>query len=324
MDRIILHVGYPKTGTTTLQDAWFYNLHTSGLIKYYGKCTQKNANLASGEQLLLRQFTNLKRDSLPLPLDKRVSNVFSDERICLPLVFKQNSPQYGRDAMSIADSAAILSNVFQNHGNVTILITIRNQCNLIRSIYAHYYYYLRTHPSYSDISGFIDHILHESHVFEFDKIASHFAKLFDSDNVRILPFELMMNEPDRYIQTLSDILQLPEGNLYESVNMDAHLNKSKSRGNLYIKQMGVIQMQYLRKLVDPIYPVVKMEEFARSYLSDDFVDVIKQKFLTNVTIPPLDDSQINMISEHYARSNLNLSNEYDISQNFLKKNGYIT
>jgi hypothetical protein len=133
----------------------------------------------------------------------------------------------------------------------------------------------------------------------------------------------MIDEPDCYIQTLSDILQLPEGNLYESVNMDAHLNKSKSRGNLYIKQMGVIQMQYLRKLVDPIYPVVKMEEFARSYFSDDFVDVIKQKFLTNVTIPPLDDSQINMISKHYARSNLNLSNEYDISQNFLKKNGYI-
>jgi hypothetical protein len=323
MENIILHIGYPKTGTTTLQNAWFYNLHTNNFIKYFGKCTHNNANSALGEQLLLRQFTNSKGKSFAPSLDNEVVNVFSDERICLPLVFKQNSPKYGRDTTNIFDSAKILSNVFKDYQNVSILITIRNQCDLINSMYAHYYYYLRTHDLYSNMSAFLNYILYESHILNFDTIAAHFAEVFGPDDVYILPFELLMQEPEQYLQSLSDVLQLPENILYESVDMGAHFNKSKSGNNVYIKRMGKIHFQYVRKFIDPIYPVVKMEEIAKSYLSDSFVDTVKQKFLTDVSVPSLDTAQRKIVTEHYNKSNLKLSNKYNITQDFLLNNQYL-
>ena len=41
MKKVILHIGYPKTGTTTLQESVFKNLHQAKLINYLGRSRNK-------------------------------------------------------------------------------------------------------------------------------------------------------------------------------------------------------------------------------------------------------------------------------------------
>jgi hypothetical protein len=44
MKKLIVHIGYPKTATTSLQDKVFYELHKTGNINYLG-ITSKKTNL---------------------------------------------------------------------------------------------------------------------------------------------------------------------------------------------------------------------------------------------------------------------------------------
>jgi hypothetical protein len=57
MSILLLHIGYPKTATTTLQDGLFVKLHQAGKINYIGKAIQNVPYLfANGVKQRSTQF----------------------------------------------------------------------------------------------------------------------------------------------------------------------------------------------------------------------------------------------------------------------------
>jgi hypothetical protein len=86
--KLLLHIGYPKTATTTLQEEIFMKLHKKGKINYLGRTT-KSSHTRSGKSLFrgidwvwhLRQYyiagEALKKGSISLSSNKL--NVMSDE-----------------------------------------------------------------------------------------------------------------------------------------------------------------------------------------------------------------------------------------------------
>ena len=58
MAKIVLHIGVPKTATTTLQNWFFYALHQKGMINYLGRLSSDVVNKNNIQQ----QFSG---DNLP-------------------------------------------------------------------------------------------------------------------------------------------------------------------------------------------------------------------------------------------------------------------
>lgn len=123
MKRILLHIGYPKTGTTTIQNTLFYNLHNSGSINFLGKARYVDDISINKQHNLINSFINdrISIDDLKIDLLPDKLNVYSNE---------------GSAKVSELDRAKKFFKIFQPDINdVRLLVTLRNQPDLIYSLF---------------------------------------------------------------------------------------------------------------------------------------------------------------------------------------------
>lgn len=80
MKKVILHIGYPKIGTTTLQESVFKNLHQAKLINYLGRSRNKiNRFDGVDAAVQLRYFSLYNTRRIEISIEENEVNIISDE-----------------------------------------------------------------------------------------------------------------------------------------------------------------------------------------------------------------------------------------------------
>lgn len=237
MKDLIIHIGYPKTATTSLQNLIFWQLHHHGEI---------HAPLCGGFALRnkLEQISHLSNTKFDcnlevtdedgrtrhLQVDSRLLNdqlssslvnMVSDETLAAPYVAVKNDPRFIVPRLRSSDTTSIptiLHRLF--HGcdtNISILVVLRNQIDHLQSLYAEKVVTWPPSPSFDSASKFyFEQSLNDRpslrhnqllEQFNFYNTISCYADVFGSENIHILLFEDLLYNKAFFIKQLAKIIK---------------------------------------------------------------------------------------------------------------------
>jgi hypothetical protein len=199
---VLLHIGYHKTGSTYLQDHFFQpaNGFSTATDDIRTRIVSDfvfpdNFSFDAGD-MRLRYAPFVERAEA-----KDLRFVLSHERL------SGYPPSGGYDRMLIAQR---LEATFPG---ARVLIIIREQISLIRSLHSQYITdggdlslarFLETpEPQLGRMPGF------RLEVYEFDRLITYYQQLFGADRVLVLPFEAMFRDLPVFLQAVTDFMQMP-------------------------------------------------------------------------------------------------------------------
>lgn len=324
-NQLIIHIGYPKTATTTLQNLLFekhpktlYMHHCNDpdfLESLLGLFFQREIPFKQGVEKhrgstisLINKLENKRENLNP---DYKI--VFSDEGFLSHATNLRHYPknfQWSPDPVSMARKLKIL---FDDNfvKQPKILITIREQLSIIRSFYAEMCftvnrYHIRNFNDYVDKSFLKDKFDFYSSVINYWDIAMLYAEIFGRDNIYILPLEYLQNNDDMYKLILSDLLDIGK----EDINNYIKTNKSKNIRKTVNNKYRVHQ----KSLFDLLYPKSNTFPTILPYLDGFFYKVlrhIKNPF-TRTKRLEYSKEQYCLLREKYTAGNKRLSEEFNL------------
>jgi hypothetical protein len=236
MTTLFIHVGFPKTASTTLQRHLF--ARHSGL-GYLGKPFSET--MAQVEESILRLDSFLYQESkagLQDLVRDEISKSQHDKLLISHEGFLRNT-RYGHH--DLGTTAQRLHQVFAEglgpDSTVRIIVNLRKQPDLILSHYAHF-----IRGSQDDFDSYVETILKNPH-YDFPsslyyyELLSYYADLFGKDNINVVIFECLQRNREQFVGELSAILGIDaaeSGRLLEGKHQkqkdklsDAYLVKPK-------------------------------------------------------------------------------------------------
>lgn len=231
MTRFTLHLGYPKTATSTLQQHVFHRLHEAGHIHYLGMFfggvsdVRKAFFEALTEALYLDdQAFEAAFAVLADALDAALAGVPKDRPVVLSnehLVLCQGSSTLIGAVAYGPQSAQRLAKLFTPRGSCTLLMATRRQDALIRSLYLQRISRAgHAHGGrYSSFDAYIQACLTEptftETFFAFDRMDAAYAEAFPQAERLIWTYEGFCDTPDvhlaRLLSAIAPDLPIPSG-----------------------------------------------------------------------------------------------------------------
>ncbi|MBE0434447.1 MAG: sulfotransferase domain-containing protein [Methylomicrobium sp.] len=320
---IFIHVGYPKTGTTTLQNHFFPKIED---IQYLGKFYDKENKFVFEDELIAKIIFNNEVGS-------QVSGVFDDRAIKSKAILSEEAFLFdclrisrvnGKDYLPSCNNIAMaLRRVFdENRYDVKILISIRKQDDMIASLYAQSYtHYYSKYNKTDTFLKFIDLFLQGkgNHAFkkalDYNDVVSQYKKIFGDRNIHVFVFEQLQNNPNEFYNNLCDFLGV-DGNRLQKELIDKQENiRSTSHGYKKIRKMTLLDKLYFFK--EKYLPIAKIKltkrqkEWLRSI-------VLSKNYQISKSIS-MDSEQRKAILGIYEDANKKLSQSFKLS---LGKYGY--
>lgn len=225
--KLIIHLGFPKTASSTLQYGLFKVLEDKGLVDL--KMWRK---LDASEHLDNRPSSRLfnRQDFLAdyYNLDFNRTCILSDESFTAPLRLRQNN--YGKNIEDPINFPSQIKkfylNIFGEDLEFKILIVIRNQADLIYSQFVEEYKLvlekginiLFGSEGETDLSGY--------DVYDYYKYITELYKVFGKNKVKILFFNDLKNNPEYFYKEIADILELDVAIIDKNLSK-SHINKKK-------------------------------------------------------------------------------------------------
>jgi len=199
---VLIHVGMPKTGTTSLQMNLFVR-HPG--IQYLGKpLTVFSPDVA-------RLTRGITYD--PALNDAAALEAFRAETVepliagqTAPLVISEEEFATSTPASQVSPDA-IANRLVGLFPNAQILITIRRQQEAIPSLYTH----MRDMGLLGDIDfdrWFEANFASEAgqSVYDYAKVAERYSNRFGADRVHLVPFESMRDAPELFVSQVCDLM----------------------------------------------------------------------------------------------------------------------
>ncbi len=292
MKEIILHVGLRKTGSTYLQDKIFpflkdiaFEEPINRLIKQAFKEFDKNDEVFNGIKIEINNTIN-SIDSKKILL--------SNETFILP---------QGCTNEEFHRRLSCLKELFPK---ASILLVIRRQDKIFESLYKHV---IRKEIYSGSMAHFVENIDNYK-LFDYFKIMTACKEKFGNDNVKCIPYELLLQDPLDFVANICKLIGVGQPKNIE-VSKERVLGglsspKLKSKlvyNKLYVKNKASLPFKLIRFLITQFL-------FKSTYIID-FIYFIKPKVM--------DDLSRKTIMENHKDSNEAI--DKIISYN-LKKLGY--
>jgi hypothetical protein len=312
MKTIYLHIGYPKTATTTLQKHIFPYLHG---LKYFHKEFGNKSLDTIIEELLSKKITDLDISSYRDVIDKELSstNLISAENIIFRsfLPYKTNNGITFQNQTIIADK---LKKVFDPlKFDVKILIVLRKQISIISSIYAQSYTdFYSNFDEYNKFKKYVQffstdqlkkHPLNE--LITYNEVVLYYNKLFGKNNVHVLLYEEMLNDKDLFLMNLMDTINI------SSYHFNTAIQQENVRSTDYgYKKVNELTLRILLKnLKNKYFPNInyKLSKHQKNFL--DFF-ILSQNAKINKTLILSNEDKLK-ISNNYNNSNKLLFSLFD-------------
>lgn len=331
--KLILHIGYPKTATTTLQEGLFLNLHSEGKINYLGR-TVSSTHTKSGRSAFNGQdwVMDIKRYLLfdePLnfsseSLSGEKINVISDEGLCTHSFYYKATYNVIVEPFTFPEK---LKKFFGPEIDVHLLVSIRNQPQLIFSYFIQKYNFII--QNIGNIS-FIDFINNKDtnflDIYKFSEIIEQYKTVFDAD-ATVLLFEDILNRPEIVFKQLSNLLGL------STQIIEFYLKNNHYRKKVKPNEFFTIYYNELNKIGEMVATLYGGEEEFKYILNKRKLNrssiyqkkIEKKIFLKTQTkkIPKLKFQEKEILKNKFVDDNHKLSDRYDIDKCILKKYEYI-
>ena len=194
IDEVLFHVGYHKTATTLLQKTLF-----SEEIGYFISDRSKR-------NCIIDAFVS--PSCLAGANVAKLKDLFSETKICDARQMKVVSHERlaGYPATGGVDQEIIARRIKENFPNARILMVIREQNDIILSMY---YQYIVDGGALSlrDYLSGTDRMLHRYPQFSFEyydyiEAFKMYQNLFGASNVLCLPYEMLISEPERFLNSI--------------------------------------------------------------------------------------------------------------------------
>ncbi len=240
MKTLYIHIGYPKTGTTTIQD-YLFNKHSE--VMYLNNEILKS-DITKNILYSSENYVNRNKELLHKELSEVLSKfddkntfVYSNESLLsVSMFFRLNrKPQvYTLDVNCIArklKTVFLESNLFSE---VKIIVTIRNQQDLIKSMYAQVFNrFFKKFRETNSFSRFLNYSFDNSDSFIIDalyynSVIKNYEELFEIDNVGVFVFEELKANPKTFIEKMSNFLKIDSEESYSLIrNKDSNKKSGK-------------------------------------------------------------------------------------------------
>lgn len=325
MKTFIIHIGLPKTGTTTIQESLFPELHFLDKINYLGTTLSKKYYKTPQFHSFTKHFTNLlwfnKKSCLNLEdyLVSDKANVFSSESLGGLYYIHQKMNRINNPEVF----PSLIKNSFSNDVTFKILIVLRNQITRIPSSYAQSYKFYKEDPSKNTLEKFIESISQEKNMFlsfYYDELIKQWANVFGKENITILFFEDFINNQTHFTNELSSLLKV-ENDLVNSLLLNKHYNKKeKMNDGTYIRYT---ERLYIIKILFIILKFLIGTHFKnklKKYLGESLVKHFRFK---KELIRAITNQEKEFIFNVFKHSNERLWKEYSVDKEKLIKYNYI-
>lgn len=324
---LIIHIGYPKTATTTLQVNVLNSLHLNNKINYLGNHELTNNNEVEATDLLIASMlfwrkygvdihSRLARDCAYLGglLRDDVVNVWSSEYLSLPDFLNYR----------LIDMPNRLRQAFgTDEVDFKIIVTLREQVELISSFYSHFYekWYFRNRNT-DDINKFVDVLFKDqekelSYVFDFERHIGIWEKEFGLENIYINYFEDVKGDIGRHLKDWSDLLAVNSHELSQLYNMKNPQRVRKRKGLKYQCEVSAL---------NTVLKLLRKEKID----SDDKNKIIKRLFWAFIRRLPnrkiycgeINKDNKKVIRNHFSESNERLADKFLLDKDRMREQRY--
>jgi len=300
MPKKIVHIGFPKTGSTFLQKSVFPLLLGLEYVDFR-TCVKLFEDLIYLDDLDYEDQKSIKNFS-NYPSEKIL---FSQEALTgPPFTFKG----LNRSQIPIR---------LKGLGFSKVIITIRNQVDIIDSLYRQYVYQggVMRFKGFLNLDGNWNHYLRAFNLdyLKYDRLIIKYIEMFGDGNVLILPQEILKNDPDNYISILGEFLG-------ERIELISHKGTNESLTNASTNLLRFINhftfnSQRPNQLVTNKISTKTIKKIFQVIIDPYFMKLIagKKSYLK--------PEQKEQIEQYYSQSNFELKKLVDYNLSGL---GYIS
>jgi hypothetical protein len=304
MPKLLIHAGYPKAASTTLQNKLFMELHRAGQINFLGRAFESGYSGVATREAYKDWFWTVAKDRADASeaeyravfpeLSPDKLNLFSEG---LFLTTEHHAEQYLM--------AARLHRFFvRRTSRIEVLFVLRSQVSLVMSYYVQKYAKMQQRS----FDGFLRSNQEtgwagEAKVFNLHALVTSYAKVFGDENVRFAFFEDLTKDRPRFCADLGRALGITAAKVDRLLGSE-HLNATRrSSAGSIVKKLGHSPRARLLLLCDK--------------LGLPLADRLR------VRIPPITGDQEEQIYATFKESNQRLAEEYGLDQERMQRYRYV-
>jgi len=328
--KIFLHIGYPKTGTTTMNE--YISLQIKKIKCYVPNVSHDYLRANNDSKLfednyvvkdLVENFIFKDYDSskpFSLLRDIKEDSIFISTTGPLSAFFFKGR-FVGKDMHIKPEQVAKrIFEVFADEFDVKVIISIRKQSDWIPSAYAEWHQYYSKINDYNSIdkfaSSFKDLTCGFAQDINYENVVTSFEKILGKDNIYIAVFEKLKLDPGNYYRSLIDFMggdidaalldNVPKRNVRETAGM--------------VKRIDVLTLSKLLFFYKLRYfPNLSLGLIKRFPTALMLLSKVKWPSNNQAEIIKLKEEDKQEIFNLYQEENMKLSDRYDLG---LKDFGY--
>ena len=269
MKKLIVHIGYPKTATTSMQMNFYAKMHEENKIEYLNHLNKKSSYLGDfycGKTLsYVMGMSNDFDFEEELEKIKLINNPIS-------VISNENISFFSEDySMAIHNSnakknARRIRKIFSPYfDEIQILMFTRAQVTIIPSFYAQLFNHITSiQPRFKKMSKWLEtnffEVLTDSKIiFNYNLIYNSYVKEFGEDNVKVCLFEDLKHKQSSVLNTLSSLFCVEKGFVTKyaflknkkNVTIKNSLNQIEASPSSLINKLKYFYSKYLRFLIRP-------------------------------------------------------------------------
>ncbi|VAW02231.1 hypothetical protein MNBD_ALPHA04-675 [hydrothermal vent metagenome] len=187
---LLIHPGFHKTGTTWMQEVLFKDERLFNLM--FDQLETDALLVRPHDFQFSKQDATASIDARRSAADSNLIDVISSELLC------------GNMFSGSRDSRILAERLFAVTGPAKILLTVRAQRPMLKSVYLQYVK-RGGRKSLTDFLNFEPepgYNWFRPEIFEFHHLADHYASLFGAQNILVLPQELLIGDRQAFFEIL--------------------------------------------------------------------------------------------------------------------------
>lgn len=289
MKKVFLHIGYGKTGTTTIQKAF---LQKQKDVRIFDKHFIKD----------IREALHVQRldDPLIQELRMRSKAYFDETDTGIVLSDEGILGSIGTSDERFASGLQKIAAIFSWCDDMEFILSIRRQEDIIPSLFVQ-------NMGIGNKEKFIEHVVRQPYLY-YDRIIEGIKQGFGESKVHVLFFEQLVESAEQYVQEWVQILDVDKSQALKLME-NQHKNRKEKTEKGYVVKVNLSMMLYSFLVKILPYKITRINFLKKMYSKMMSWKIFRLPLFREKDISFTGENK-RLIREIYHQSNINLSKKY--------------